>query len=255
MRSLALLALPLMIAGCSTASGASCTTEFPGGFCLDLSAAGGLQAHQDIIEEEVGAALEAILPLMDVRDLRITVFDNAARTIPETGFGGFNPDAQEVQLFGDASRPDLESILRAELGPTLAHEIHHAMRRRAVGYGSTLLEAAVSEGLADHFSIEVYPSYDPPWTQALTEEELAIWLPEVVSRSSGAYDHAEWFFGVGGPAPRWTGYSVGFELVRLRLADHPDERPSTLVGEPASSFAPAESGRTSPPSASPRPGR
>lgn len=188
------------LSGCTSTASQVCTAEFPGALCLDTSAAGGLLAHQALIEEEVGGSLE--------------------------------------RLFGDSDWPDLEAVIRSELSPTLAHEIHHAMRRRAIGYGSTLLQAVVSEGLADQFSIEVSPDYDPPWTRALTEEELAIWIPEVLARSTGSYSHPEWFFG-SGSVPYWTGYAVGFELVRLFLEGHPDHRASTLVGEPETSFVPA----------------
>lgn len=227
----------LGLTGCtSSAAPEGCSAEFAGGLCLDMSAADGLLAHQALIEEEVGRTLDRVLPLLDVTNLRIAVIDDPSRVIPETGFGGFNPNAEEVRLFADSNRPGLDAVIRSELLPTLAHEIHHAMRRRAIGYGSSLLQAAVSEGLADHFSIEMAPGYDPPWTRALTEEELSVWLPEVTSRSSGAYSHPEWFHGAGASIPRWTGYSVGFELVRLYLGTHPDQLASTLVGEPATSF-------------------
>ena len=203
-----------------------------------MSAAGGLVLHRADIEREVDRTIERVRPLLGVSDLRIAVIDDPSGVIPETGFGGYNPNAGEVRLFADSNRPDVEAAIRSELAPTLAHEIHHAMRRRAIGYGSSLLQATISEGLADHFSIEVSPGYDPPWISALTEEELALWLPEVTSRSSGDYDHAEWFHGAGASIPRWTGYAVGFELVRVHLDAHPDQLASTLVGEPASSFVP-----------------
>ena len=152
--------------------------------------------------------------------------------------GGFNPSADEVRLYADSSRPDLETVLRSELLPQLAHEIHHAMRRRAVGYGSTLLQAAVTEGLADHFSLEVSGGIERPWALALTPAELATWTPEVESRATGGYDHAEWFFGTNPYIPRWTGYAVGFELVRAYMDEDPTRRASAMVGERAESFVP-----------------
>lgn len=50
------------------------------------------------------------------------------------------------------------------------------------------------------------------------------------------YDHAEWFFGGGGP--RWVGYTLGWELVGAHLVAHPGARPSRLAGEPAATFRP-----------------
>lgn len=229
----------LVLSGCATETELrTCDTEFAGSVCLDLSAAGSLTDYRATIEEEVGRTLDAVQPLLGVSNLRIQVIADANQVIPEIGMGGFNPGEDEVRLYADPSLPNLESVLRTHLMSQLAHETHHAMRRRAVGYGSTLLQAAVSEGLADHFALEVSGGSPPPWTQALTPAQLAVWIPEVVSRFSGSYDHAEWFFGTNPAIPRWTGYAVGYELVRAYLDQDPARSASALVGEPAGSFVP-----------------
>lgn len=192
-----------------------------------------------MIEQVVGRALDALQPPLDVIELRISLIADRTRIIPEVGMGGFNPSAHEVQLFADPSLPNLEGVLRSELRRQLTHEVHHAMRRRTVGYGSTLLEASISEGLADHFSMEASGAENPPpWASSLTPEEVAAWMPEVVSRSTGSYDHLAWFVGTDPSIPPWTGYNVGFELVRAYLDQDPTRRASALVGEPATSFVP-----------------
>lgn len=229
----------IAVAGCGSPTDTRvCATEFAGSVCLDLDAAGGLIAHRVAVEEEVGRTLDAVRPFLDVTDLRVSLIADPSQVIPEVGLGGYNPSSDEVRLYADPAWPDLENVIRSELLPMLAHEIHHAMRRRAVGYGSTLLEAAVSEGLADHFSLEVSPGDPPPWSTALTPEKLAVWVPEVVARAAGTYDHAVWFFGADAATPRWTGYAVGFELVRQYLEQDPLRRASLAVGEPAASFIP-----------------
>ncbi|MEQ9570289.1 MAG: DUF2268 domain-containing putative Zn-dependent protease, partial [Longimicrobiales bacterium] len=193
--------MPLLTAALVTACGsptepAVCsqpTTAFADGVCLDFSDAGGLTEHRSIIEAEVGRTLELARPLIGVSDLRIRIVDDRSGVIPEIGMGGFNPNGSEVLLFGDAMRPDIATVLREELMAQLAHEMHHAMRRRAVGYGSTLLAAAVSEGLADHFSLEIAPGPPPIWASALDEEELTRWTLAVLDRATGSYNHARWF--------------------------------------------------------------
>lgn len=233
------LAAALFLSGCASGTGLPpCTIELPGAICLDLSAAGPLVAHQSLVEQEVRRTLDVVRPLLNVTDLRISLIADPAQVIPEVGMGGFNPSPDEVRLYADPSWPDLENVLRSELLLQIAHEVHHAMRRRAVGYGSTLLQAAVSEGLADHFSLEVSGATSRPWALALTPAELVTWIPEVESRSAGGYDHAEWFFGTNPGIPLWTGYAVGFELVRAYLEEDPGRRASALVGEPAGSFVP-----------------
>jgi len=227
-----------LFGACTSASEPpACAEQLADGVCLDLSAAAGLVAHEAIIVEEVTRTLDAVRPLLAVTGLRISIVADASQFIPEVGLGGYNPSADEVQLFADPASQDLESVLRSELVSMLAHEIHHAMRRRAIGYGSTLLQAAVSEGLADHFSLEAQPREAPPWATALTDEQLAVWVPEVLARSTGPYSHADWFFG-SSTIPRWTGYAVGFELVSAYLDADPLRRASMLVGEPAASFVP-----------------
>jgi uncharacterized protein YjaZ len=234
------MVMGFLLLGCSTGTTLpQCAAEFPGDICLDLSSAGALVDYQSVVEDEVMRALDAIQPLLGVTGLRISLIDDRAGVIPEVGMGGFNPSTDEVRLYADPARPDLETILRSELLYQLAHETHHAMRRRAIGYGSTLLQAAVSEGLADHFAMEASGrASPPPWSVALTPDELATWIPEVESRNTGAYDHFDWFVGTSPEIPRWTGYAVGYELVRAYLDQNPASSASGLVGEPATSFVP-----------------
>lgn len=233
------ISLSLWLLGCgSSTEPAVCAVEFGEAVCLDMTQAGELRAYLPVVEVEVGKTLDLVAPLIDISGVRIFLIADPTGVIPEVGFGGFNPGTHEVRLFADPASTDLEAIFRAQLMPTLAHELHHAARRRAIGYGSTLLQAAVSEGLADHFSLQVVPAPPPPWSTALSNAELEVWLPEVVARSTGPYDHSEWFFGTGPSAPRWTGYAVGFELVGDYLERYPEQRPSDLVDEPAGSFVP-----------------
>lgn len=209
-----------------------------GGVCLNMDASGDLAIHRSLIKAEVERTLGLVRAVLPITDLQVSVIANPSGVIPEIGLGGFNPSGREVQIFGDPSLPDVAGILERELAGILSHEIHHALRRRAIGYGSTLLQASVSEGLADHFALEIVGGDPPPWSTALTEQQLEVWLPQVVANDSGGYDHAEWFFGVGS-VPRWTGYTVGFELVSRYLEGRPGSLASGLVGEPAKSFVPS----------------
>lgn len=138
-----LLGLVVTVVGCDSATGPDLCEQaqsiHDAGICLAFSSAGSLTAYRDVLEEEAGRTLDIVQPLLGVSDLRIAVVADPGQVIPEVGLGGFNPNEHEVRLYVDPSRPDLEAVLRAEVMPTLAHEIHHAMRRRTVGYGSTLL--------------------------------------------------------------------------------------------------------------------
>lgn len=212
------------------------SVDYGGDVCLDLSAATDISKHHATIDEQIGKTLERIQTLMPLDSLKVAVISDAERTIPCMGIGGYTSGRHDVQIFLDPDFDDLQSVLLTELAPMFAHESHHAMRMRTVNYGYTVLEASISEGLADHFAIEVTGTEPPRWSTYLSAAELEIWIPEVESRSSGDYEHSEWFFGSTPDIPVWTGYSVGYELVRRYLEQHTDSLPSTLHDEPAASF-------------------
>lgn len=195
-------------------------------------------SQQALIEAKVISGLKSISQLMSINDLRIRIVENQQLVIPEIGIGGFNPDAHEVIVAINTDYQDLESTLEKNFISILAHEIHHAKRRRSVGYGKTLLEGMISEGLADHFSIEVTGIQPPPWSLALGNSELQNWIETASNSWNESYNHAAWFLGADPNIPKWTGYSIGFELVKNYLVRNPDRLPSNLHDEPAISFAP-----------------
>lgn len=228
-----------LLLACSATAQTTCSSpsvEYGGNVCLDLSAATDITEHHATIDEQIGKTLERIQALMPLDSLNVAVISDAERTIPYMGIGGFTSGRHDVQIFLDPGFDDLRSVLLTELAPMFAHESHHAMRMRTVNYGYTVLEASISEGLADHFAIEVTGAEPPPWSTYLSAAELEKWIPEVEARSSGDYEHSEWFFGSTPDIPVWTGYSVGYELVRRYLELHIDSLPSTLHSEPAASF-------------------
>ena len=196
-----------------------------------------LKSERSAIEQVIQETYSLVNSAMPVNDFDIKILTDPSQTIPEIGIGGFNPSDSEVLIYIDPNFGELAQSIAVELGPMLAHEIHHVNRRRSVGYGTTLLEAIISEGLADSFAIEI-TGIDPPlWSVAVMGDELENWLD--VAENSWAdtnYDHPKWFFGTSDEIPRWAGYSIGYKLVQDYLMDHSDKRPSTLFNEPADSF-------------------
>ena len=98
----------------------------------------------------------------------------------------------------------------------------------------TLLDAMVAEGLADRFAIGLYPDTRPPWTNALSDEQVQHLWPRV-RRRLGAADMTEirrLLFGDNDRIPMWTGYTFGYRIVESYLQRHPGSRPAGLVGTP-----------------------
>jgi hypothetical protein len=170
--------------------------------------------------------------------IRIAIALDPARSIPEIGVGGFtNPRTGDVFVSIDGTPPGgLKAALETWVPATLAHELHHSSRiRMGPGYGETLGEALVTEGLADHFASEAFPDTPPqPWDNALSNEQEAELWPKAQSILDvpGGYNHQAWFFGGGAAGlPRWTGYSLGYRIIHAYLGD--DRSASSAVGTEA----------------------
>jgi Predicted Zn-dependent protease (DUF2268) len=184
-----------------------------------------------LVEQSAGTVFR-LLPHRD--RIRIDVELNPQAVIPEIGVGGFtNPTtgAVFVAIAGNVRRDDLTTWIPA----TLAHELHHSSRiRTGPGYGWTLGEALVTEGLADHFVAEAFPSTPPqPWDNAFpSERESALWrqAERDLNSPESADDHRRWFFGAG-QLPRWAGYTLGYKIVAAYL--RADRKASKAVKTPA----------------------
>ncbi|MGE0454863.1 MAG: DUF2268 domain-containing putative Zn-dependent protease [Vicinamibacteria bacterium] len=200
---------------------------------------GRLRSHQSAIHEMLTATLARVTPALPLDGVTISVSADASRAIGGWGVGGFTPDGRTVQLHVDPAFPELAQLLPSRLPPMLAHELHHAKRWRGPGYGRTLLEAMVSEGLADRFAIELLGAPVPPWSDAFSRQETALYLdlarPELDSTS---YSHERWFFVRSATLPRWAGYTLGYRLVEAYQAEHAGASAAQLVNTPASAFRP-----------------
>lgn len=186
------------------------------------------------------SAVRALLPA-STSGVTIRILAGTSSVIPEIGMGGFTASTSEIRLTFDPASAALPGVLPTELFPLLAHELHHVARFRAIGFNSNLLDAMITEGLADQFSIEVAGIHPPMWSTALTEAELETW--SAIAREhwfDSPWNHDAWFFGTDPNVPRWAGYSIGFDLTSKFLRGHPDRFPSQLHGEPSSAFIPTD---------------
>ncbi len=191
-----------------------------------------------LIAEATVASVEKLLPISDVD---IVLYDNPKATIDEIGgIGGFSPNANLIFISLNPRHPDFRKAIKEELAFTLAHELHHTIRWQKQVEGDTLLEAMIFEGLADHFAIEATGrSKLSPWSYALTTEQKKIFLAKASKEwKQLTYDNGLWFFGSKPDIiPRWTGYTLGYDLVATYLQDHPETSASKLASADASIFS------------------
>jgi uncharacterized protein YjaZ len=156
----------------------------------------------------------------------ITISIGGHHVIRQTGVGGVTDSgtgAVSIEI-GTTSPLPRRNVLTVQLRRTLAHELEHAARVTVgPGYGSTLLDTIVSEGLADTFATSLYPDALHPQTHALSaRQEHRLWMrarQHLYELLWGAR-HDHWMFG-GGGFPRWTGYTLGSDLVAAAHHRHP----------------------------------
>lgn len=203
-----------------------------------LVGSGALKPYEKHIETVFNNAIKKITSFLPVKNVDVIIYDNPEGVVPEQGIGGYCPNANTIYISLDPSFTHLKTSIDNELKRTLAHELHHTLRWQDPGYGETLLDAMITEGLADHFDLEVYKDNPQPWSIALSEEELKTMLKKAEKEfNNKEYDHFAWFFGneeLG--IPRWTGYTIGFELVKKYLYKNPNKKPSQLYSTSTANF-------------------
>jgi Predicted Zn-dependent protease (DUF2268) len=197
-----------------------------------------LTAVAPALRAAVGSAIEASGRVLPVTGVTARVVASSAQAIPGYGFGGRAPGPGLIELYVDPTFPALAALIPERLPPMTAHEVHHAIRIRGPGYGRTLLEGLVSEGMADHFSIELLGVPVPPWSRALSESAIAHYMELARQQFDAPLDYNRWFVGEGGTLPNWTGYTLGFRLVEDYKARHPGSTAASLVNTPAEAFRP-----------------
>lgn len=189
---------------------------------------------------------------MPIHDLEVGIYDTTHGIIREEGMGGFaRGERNRAMILFNTKLPDsvTKNAIEKYMVRTVTHEVDHIMRMKRFGIPSTLFEAFISEGQAQHFSAEIDPGEHPLYAIALQDpkqihelllkarSEFDLEFTEEDFKRNGRYD--QWFFGRGTTEiPRWTGYSLGYKIVGEYLKDHPSAKPSTIFDVPSEDFRP-----------------
>jgi len=188
------------------------------------------------ITESVELSIKKLIPLGDID---VVFYDNPEAALKESGIGGYTPCANIIFFSLDPRNPNFNKGLKNELPFQLAHEINHAIRFRTPIPEETLFEAMISEGLADHFAMEVTGRKIPPtWSTVLTDKQKKEFLTTASKEwDFPNYDHNAWFYGSKiKKIPRWTAYTLGYDLIATYLQQNPKIKASKIISAEASIF-------------------
>ncbi|MBK1688360.1 DUF2268 domain-containing putative Zn-dependent protease [Rubrivivax gelatinosus] len=182
-----------------------------------LDAGGVFGVLRPRVEQAFASTIGLVGRLLPIGAVDVVVQHDPRLVIPELGLGGYTPAADRVFMTLDLGHAGLRQRLEPVFTALLAHELHHTVRWAGPGYGRTLAEAAVSEGLACCFEAELpggeLPFYARPLPAA---ERERVWAAFAAQRDASSYDHEAWFYGRGA-LPRHAGYALGAEIVARHL--------------------------------------
>lgn len=178
-----------------------------------LDARGRLGLNRPWLTRTIGDAVERVRVLTDPGDLDIAVRPDT-QVPKETGHAGQCLAAGQILLIVDPVSPMLTRNHNGALQRTVSRELYLSLRAEGPGYGVTLGEGLVSEGLALHFEAMAYGDPDVPDDPDLQEildpamrEAMSMW-------ESRDFNRRAWF---AGPKGRAIGHALGYRLVGRAL--------------------------------------
>lgn len=202
-----------------------------------LNASGRLDQFVKDIEEEFKSTVERVTKVLPIENVDVVVWDNPEWAIKKYGIGGHTISANSIAISIDPDNPNSKKSFKENFSSTLMHEFHHICRWKTIGYGSTRLEVSISEGLAEHFEIQMTGKASEIWDTALSEKQLKKFVGVAKENKSTNYYLYDWLFGNKEKGiPDWCGYSVGFYLVSEYLSRNPDIKPHQIYSKKAKEF-------------------
>ena len=178
-----------------------------------LNSAGTLSKYSKMIEQAFETSLE--LPPTGFINQGIDVIfqDLASWAVPELGIVGHTYSGHIIHISLDPKH----EIKKSDIVSTLVHEFHHAVRWQKIGFGTTLGDLIINEGLACLFEQEL-TGEAPIYTRVKVSDSNASKI--ALELMNDKYDRGAWFFGTNKNIPRWFGYSYGYNLCKVYANKH-----------------------------------
>jgi uncharacterized protein YjaZ len=159
------------------------------------------------IKEAFDKATKVLVDKLEADQIDIVFLYAPEWVIPELGVGANSPGSYNIDVRLD---PQLKNLKENDIFLSILHEGHHCMRWRNPGYGTTLGEALISEGLACLFEEEI-GGVPPIYSQVQISAQDIDRARQSFHKKT--FNHAEWFFGTK-KMIRWFGYTYGYQLCK-----------------------------------------
>ena len=187
---------------------------------LLTEANGNLSNNRKMIKAAIKTAEEYVFPKLKIDwDIDILVTNRIPMIIPENGAGGYTFSADFIRINIDDKKATKNLI-----SENVVHELCHAARwGKNDEWTKNLFDGIIFEGLACVFEAEF----------AANNVEKTLFIKTIVGRSekdnekilellrdklgSEDYNYDEIFFNGNDELPRWSGYSLGYYLVKKYL--------------------------------------
>lgn len=188
---------------------------------LLTEANGNLSDKKEMIEKVVEVAEEYVFPKLKIDwDIDVLVTNRLHDIlIPEDGVGGLTITADFIEF-----AVNQEKATENLISEMLVHELCHAARWGKNNERITsLFDGIISEGIATYFEAEFIKNRNERTIFIKTildrsDEENEKILDQLRDRlDSNEYDYNAIFFTGNNKLPRWSGYSLGFYLVKKYL--------------------------------------
>lgn len=188
---------------------------------LLTGANGNLSNQKEMIEKAIKVAEEYVFPKLKIDwDIDVLITNRLYDIIiPEDGVGGRARTLDFIE-FAINQEKATENLI----SEILVHELCHAARwGKNNEWMNSLFDGIISEGIATYFEAEFIKNRNERtvFIQTILErsnEENEKILDQIRDNlNSNKYDYYEIFFTGNSRLPRWSGYSLGFYLVKKYL--------------------------------------
>lgn len=171
------------------------------------------------------------------KECNILVFSGTLGVIPEQGVGGRCDQPDIMNIFIDPNHTaGVKHNIEKWLPSALAHELYHARRYVTHSFGTTLGESLIEEGLPSMFEEFMQPNLEVPYAHHLRRKELAeAWKQAKPLLNSEEYNRDDWFYG-SNEIKKWTGYSLGYNIIRQFMQENGEKNPAEFVDVSAKDF-------------------